>query len=185
MFIDNENCFTTGASSLVTPGFVPSQLMPTAIATTAFANVIDSGPLGGQNTQAPVVNAGRDWGMGYPAWLYVLVIAAPTSGGAATIDIQLVTSAAAALTSPTVMLDLTGGAVAYNAAGVFPAGRAFRVAMPRAGMFVTTLNPLGWKQFVGINWIVAGAVLTGGSVSAFLTRDIQDNVLYQAGFTLS
>lgn len=184
MFIDNENCFTTGASSLVTPGFVPSQAIPTAIATTALNNVIDSGPLGGQNTQAPVVNAGRDWGMGYPTWLYLLIIAAPTSGGAATIDIQLVTSAAAALSAPTVMLDLTGGAQAYNG-GKFAAGTAYRFAMPRAGMFVTSLNPLGWKQFVGVNVIVATAVLTGGTVSAFLTRDIQDNTIYQAGFTLS
>ena len=183
MFLDNENTFTTGASSIVTPGYVPSQAIPTAIATTALNNVIDSGPLGGQNTQAPVANLGRDWGMGYPTWLYLLVITAPTSGGAATIDIQLVTSAAAALTSPTVMLDLTGGAQTYNG-GTFAAGTAYRFAMPRAGMFVTSINPNGWKQYIGINWIVATAVLTGGVISAFLTRDIQDNVIYQAGFTL-
>lgn len=184
MIIDNENCFTTGASSLVTPGFVPSQAIPTAIATTALANVIDSGPLGGQNTQAPVANTGRDWGMGYPTWLYLLIIAAPTSGGAATIDIQLVTSATANLAAPTVMFDLTGGAQTFNG-GKFAAGTAFRFAMPRAGMFVTSLNPNGWKQFIGVNVIIATAVLTGGTVSAFLTRDIQDNVIYQAGFTLS
>lgn len=184
MFIDNENCFTTGASSLVTPGFVPSQADPTAIATTALNNVIDSGPLGGQNTQAPLANLGRDWGMGYPMWLYLLIIAAPTSGGAATIDIQLVSAAAASLASPNIMLDLTGGAQAFNG-GKFAAGTAYRFAMPRAGPFVTTLNPNGWKQFIGINWIVATAVLTGGTVCAFLSRDIQDNVIYQAGFTLS
>lgn len=184
MIIDNENCFTTGASSLITPGFVPSQLDPTPVATTALNNVIDSGPLGGQNTQAPVPNAGRDWGMGYPTWLYLLIVAAPTSAGAPTIDIQLVTSATSNLAAPTVMLDLTGGAQAFNG-GKFAAGTAYRFAMPRAGMFVTTLNPNGWKQFIGINWIVATAVLTGGSVSAFITRDIQDNVIYQAGFTLS
>src|SRR5271154_4142357 len=145
MFLDNENCFTTGASSLVTPGYVPSQADPTAIATTALNNVIDSGPLGGQNTQALVANAGRDFGMGYPTWLYVLLVTAPTSGGAATIDIQLVSSAAATLTSPTVMLDITGGAQSYNG-GKFAAGTAYRVAMPRAGQFVTTINPLGWLR---------------------------------------
>ena len=184
MFIDNENCFTTGASSLVTPGFVPSQNIPTAVATTALNNVIDSGPLGGQNTQAPVANKGRDWGMGYPTWLYLLIIAAPTSGGAATIDLQLVSSAAAALTSPNIMLDLTGGAQTFNG-GKFAAGTAYRFALPRAGMFVTALNPNGWLQFIGVNVIIATAVLTGGTVSAFLTRDIQDNLIYQAGFTLS
>ena len=184
MFIDNENCFTTGPSSLVAPGFVPSQAMPTAVATTALTNVIDSGPLGGQNTQAPVVNAGRDFGMGIPTWLYLLIVAAPTSGGSATIDIQLVSSAAAALTSPNVMLDLTGGAQAYNG-GKFAAGTAFRFSLPRFGPYVATINPNGWLRYIGINWIVGTAVLTGGTVSAFLTRDIQDNVLYQAGFTLS
>jgi hypothetical protein len=184
MFIDNENCFTTGASSLVTPGFIPSQLMPTAIATTALNNVIDSGPLGGQNTQAPVSNLGRDFGMGYPSWLYLLVTTAPTSGGAATIDIQLVSSAAAALTSPILMLDLTGGAQAYNG-GKFAIGTAYRFALPRFGPFVTTLNPSGWARYIGINFIVASAVLTGGALVAFLSRDIQDNVIYQAGFTLS
>jgi len=184
MFIDNENCFTTGASSLITPGFVPSQAIPTAVATTALNNVIDSGPLGGQNTQAPVANAGRDFGMGYPTWLYVLIVTAPTSGGSATIDLQLVSSAAAALTSPTVMLDLTSGAQAYNG-GKFAAGTAYRFAMPRAGQFVTTLNPNGWLRFIGVNVIIGTAVLTGGTICAFLARDIQDNVIYQAGFTLS
>ncbi len=168
----------------MTPGFVPSQADPTAIATTALANVIDSGPLGGQNTIAPVVNAGRDFGMGYPTWLYLLIVTAPTSGGAATIDIQLVSSAAPALTSPNVMLDLTGGAQSYNG-GKFAAGTAFRFALPRFGPFVTTINPTGWLRYIGINWINATAVLTGGTVCAFLTRDIQDNVLYQAGFSLS
>jgi hypothetical protein len=160
-------------------------LIPTAIATTALTNVIDSGPLGGQNTIAPVANAGRDWGMGIPMWLYVLITTAPTSGGSATIDLQLVSSAAASLTTPTVMLDLTGGAVAYNAAGRFTAGTAIRVMLPRAGAYVPTINPNGWLRYIGINVIIATAVLTGGAIVAFLTRDIQDNVLYQAGFTLS
>lgn len=184
MFIDNENCFTTGASSVITPGFVPSQAIPTAIATTALTNVIDSGPLGGQNTQAPVVNAGRDWGMGYPMWLYLAILAAPSSGGAATIDIQLVSSAATTLTSPNIMLDLTGGAATYNG-GKFAAGTAYRFALPRVGPFVTTINPNGWLRYIGINVIIATAVLTGGTLFAFLARDVQDNVLYQAGFTLS
>ena len=183
MFIDNENCFTTGASSLITPGYIPSQAIPTATGTTALNNVIDSGPLGGQNTQAPVVNAGRDFGMGIPTWLYLLIIAAPTSGGAATIDFQLVSSAAATLTSPNVMLDLTGGAQSYNG-GKFAAGTAYRFALPRFGPY-TANNTSGWLRYIGLNSIVATAVLTGGTISAFLTRDIQDNVIYQAGFTLS
>jgi hypothetical protein len=184
MYIDNENCFTTGPSSLVTPGFVPSQLMPTAVATTALTNVIDSGPLGGQNTIAQVPNAGRDFGMGYPAWLYVLITTAPTSGGSATIDMQLVSSAAASLTSPNVMLDLTGGAQAYNG-GKFAISTAFRFALPRFGPYNATTNTSGWLRYIGINFIVGTAVLTAGALVAFLTRDIQDNALYQAGYLVS
>lgn len=171
MFVDVENQFSTGGNAGQTlNGFV--------VATTALGNVIDSGPLGGQNT--PSQNAGRDWGVGYPAWLYLLFIAAPTSGGGATIDIQLVSSAAAALSAPNVMLDLTGGAVAFGNAK-FAAGAAFRVAMPRAGIGGTT----GWLRFLGLNFIVATAALTGGTVNAFLSRDIQDSLIYAAGFTVS
>lgn len=170
MFVDSENQLSTGGSAGQTlNGF--------ATATTALGNVIDSGPLGGQNT--PNTNVGRDWGVGYPAWLYLLFIStvAPTTG---TIDIQLVSSAAAALTSPNVMLDLTGGAIA-GTSPKFVAGAAFRVAMPRAGVGGTT----GWLRFVGVNFIVATSALTGGTVNCFLTRDLQDNLLYAAGYTVS
>jgi hypothetical protein len=171
MFIDNENQFTTGGTSgqSLSSGF--------NIGTTALGNVIDSGPLGGQNT--PNTNLGRDWGVGYPAWLYFLWVATivPTTG---TLDIQLVSSAAAALTSPNVMLDLTGGALA-GTSSKFVAGFAFRFAMPRAGIGGTT----GWLRFLGINMIVATSNLTGGTVNAFLSRDIQDNLLYAAGFTVA
>jgi hypothetical protein len=175
MFVDNENQFSTqGTAGQSLSGF--------AVGTTALANVIDSSPLGGQNT--PNTNAGRDFGMGYPAWLYLLFIAAPTSGGGATIDVQLVSSAAQALTSPNVMLDLTGGAQAYNG-GKFAAGTQYRIAMPRAGIYNATLNPSGWLRYIGVNFIVATAALTGGTVNCFLTRDNQDNVLQAAGFAVS
>lgn len=170
MFIDNENQFTTG-------GTAGQTLNGFNIGTTALGNVIDSGPLGGQNT--PNTNAGRDFGMGYPSWLYVLFVAIPVGVGA-TIDMQLVSSAAAALTSPNVMLDLTGGALAITSPKV-ATGAAFRVELPRAGIGGTT----GWLRFIGINLIVATANLTGGTLNAFLTRDIQDNLIYAAGFTVS
>lgn len=170
MFVDSENQFSTGGSAGQTINF--------GAGTTALGNVIDSGPLGGQNT--PSQNAGRDFGMGYPAWLVLLFVTAPTSGGAATIDLQLVSSASPALTSPNVMADLTGGALAYNG-GKFATGLRYAIAMPRAGVGGTT----GWLRYIGINFIVATAALTGGTVNAFLTRDLQDNVFYVAGFLVA
>lgn len=163
---------------------MPSQLLPTAVATTALTNVIDSGPLGGQNTQATVANAGRDFGMGYPMILYVVFPVAPTSGGSATIDLQIVSSAAASLTSPNVMYDITGGALAYNG-GKFSTTSFFKVFLPRSGPYNATSNTGGWLRYIGINVIIGTAVLTGGSIIAALVRDAQDNTLYQAGFTLS
>lgn len=170
MFIDNENQLTSGGTA--------GQSIAFGTGTTALGNVIDSGPVGGQNT--PNTNVGRDWGTGYPAWLYFLVVSGLTSGGAATVDLQLVSSAAAALTAPNIMLDLTGGAIAFNAAKL-ATGSAIRVAMPRAGIGGTT----GWLRFIGLNVIVATAALTGGVVNCFLSRDIQDNLLYAAGYTVS
>lgn len=171
MFIDNENQFTTG-------GTAGQSVAAFAAGTTALGNVIDSGPLGGQN--APNSNAGRDFGTGYPAWLYFLVTTT-IAQAANTTDIQLVSSAAAALTSPNVMLDLTGGAATVTANPKFAAGNAIRVAMPRAGIGGTT----GWLRFIGINFILVTTGFTAGVVNAFLSRDIQDNLLYAAGFTVS
>lgn len=171
MFVDQENQFTTG-------GTAGQSVAAFAAGTTALGNVIDSGPLGGQNT--PSQNAGRDWGVGYPAWLYFLVTTT-IAQAANTTDIQLVSSAAAALTSPNLMLSLTGGASTVTANAKFAAGNALRFAMPRAGIGGTT----GWLRFIGINFVLVTTGFTAGVVNAFLSRDIQDNLLYAAGFTVS
>ncbi len=171
MFIDTENSFTTG-------GTAGQSVAAFAAGTTALGNVIDSGPVGGQNT--PNSNAGRDWGVGYPAWLYFLVTTT-IAQAANTTDIRLVSSAAAALTSPNTMLSLTGGAATVTGNALFTAGNAIRVAMPRAGIGGTT----GWLRFVGINFVLVTTAFSAGVVQCFLSRDIQDNLLYAAGFTVS
>lgn len=167
IFVDNENQFSSG-------GTAGQTLAGFAVATTALANVIDSGPLGGQNT--PNTNVGRDFGMGYPAWIYLLFIAgvAPTTG---TVDIQLVSSASPALTSPNVMLDLTGGPIAGTSNKLANLS-ALRFPLPRAGVGGTT----GWLRYLGVNFIVATSALTAGTVNCFLTRDVQDNLFYAAGY---
>lgn len=171
MFVDSENQFTTGGSA-------GQSVAALTAGTTALGNVIDSGPLGGQNT--PSQNAGRDFGMGYPVWLYFLVVTG-FAQAANTTDIQLVSSAAANLSSPNVMLDITGGAIAITGSKFATSGNAVRVALPRAGIGGTT----GWLRFIGINFILVTTSFTAGVVNAFLARDIQDNLLYAAGFTVS
>jgi hypothetical protein len=171
MFVDNENQFSTG-------GTAGQSVAAFAAGTTPLGNVIDSGPLGGQNT--PNTNVGRDFGTGYPAWLYFLIITG-ISQAANTTDIQLVSSAAAALTAPNVMLDLTGGAMAITGSKFAVSGNAVRVAMPRSGLGGTT----GWLRFIGINFILVTTAFTTGVINAFLSRDIQDNLLYAAGFLVA
>lgn len=171
MFVDNENQFTTG-------GTAGQSVAAFTTGTTALGNVIDSGPLGGQNT--PNTNVGRDWGTGYPAWLYFLVVTAIAQASGTT-NIQLVSSAAAALSSPNVMLSLTGGAIAITGSLFATSGSAVRVAMPRAGIGGTS----GWLRYLGINFIIATTNYTAGVINAFISRDIQDNLLYAAGFTVS
>lgn len=171
MFVDNENQFTSG-------GTAGQSVAAFAAGTTALGNVIDSGPLGGQNT--PLSNAGRDFGMGYPVWLFFLVVTA-IAQAANTTDIQLVSSAAAALTSPNVMLDLTGGPIAVTGSKLAVTGTAIRIALPRAGVGGTT----GWLRFIGINFVLVTTSFTAGVINAFLSRDIQDNLLYVPGFTVS
>jgi hypothetical protein len=171
MFVDNENQFTTG-------GTAGQSVAAFTTGTTALGNVIDSGPLSGQNT--PNTNAGRDFGMGYPVWLFFLAVTgiAQASG---TTDIQLVSSAAATLSAPNVMLDLTGGAIAITGSKLATSGNAVRIEMPRAGVGGTT----GWLRYIGINFILVTTNYTAGVINAFLSRDIQDNLLYVPGFTVS
>lgn len=171
MFVDSENIFTTGGTS-------GQSVAAFAAGTTALGNVIDSGPLGGQNT--PLSNAGRDFGMGYPVWLFFLVVTA-IAQSANTTDIRLVSSAAATLTSPNTMVDLTGGPITVTGSNLATTGYAFRIAMPRAGIGGTT----GWLRYIGINFILTTTGYTAGVVYAFFSRDIQDNLLYVPGFTVS
>lgn len=171
MFIDSENIFTTG-------GTAGQSVAAFVAGTTALGNVIDSGPLGGQN--APSANAGRDWGVGYPAWLYFLTTTT-IAQAANTTDIQLVSSAAAALTSPNTMLSLTGGPITITGNAKTAAGAALRFAMPRSGIGGTT----GYLRFLGINFVIVTTNFSAGVVQCFLSRDIQDNLLYVAGFTVS
>lgn len=171
MIIDNENQFSTG-------GTAGQSVAAFAAGTTALGNVIDSGPLGGQNT--PNTNAGRDFGMGYPSWIYLLFITG-LAQAANTADIQLVSSAAAALTSPNVMLDLTGGPITVTANAKVATGAALRFELPRAGIGGTT----GWLRFIGVNFVLVTTAFTAGNVNCFLTRDIQDNLIYAAGFLVA
>jgi small basic protein len=65
------------------------------------------------------------------------------------------------------------------------AGKVYRYELPRLGVYQATLNPGGYQRYLGINAIVATAALTGGTLNAFMSRDVQDNTIFVAGFAVS
>jgi hypothetical protein len=168
VIIDVENQFSSGG--------LAGQGLAGFTGTVSLGNCIDSGPLGGQNTTTPSP-AGRDFGMGYPSWLYLLFVLAPVGAGA-TLDVQVVTSAAPGLTSPNVMLDLTG--VLPITSAKFATGAALRAQLPRGGIGGST----GWLRYIGVNFVVGSFTLSGGGVLCFLSQTIQDNLIYAAGYVV-
>jgi hypothetical protein len=174
MFLDSELTLSAGGTF--------GQAIPFAVGATALPNVVTYGPLGSVNNPNPPVNPqGWDWGR-VPQWLYLLFITQPTSLGSPTLDVQLVTADNTSLVSPTLMVDLTQGPQPLSA---FPAGRAIKVTLPRAGVYNASSNPGGWKMYMGLNFVVANAALTGGIVLAFMSTEPQDALIQAAGFTIS
>ncbi len=104
--------------------------------------------------------AGRDPGNGQPLWLVIQVDEAITSGGAATIQFRLASDDSATIhdTSSTEHLLTETFSVAQLAQGA-----QFPFALPISG--------LEYEQFLGVQAIIAGATVTGGAISAFLTLD--------------
>jgi hypothetical protein len=172
MFLDAENTFTSGGPA--------GQSLTGAISgNTVLANVIDSGPLGGQNTPAPpgqtapYANAGRDWGMGYPVWL-IIGFPQTVAPNTATVAFDVLSSASPTLSgTPNQMFHVpgaTGATLAPNIQGRFP--------FPRLGVGGT-----GWLRFLGVQ-MSSTAALTGGALFVGITRDPQDGTLYIIGYVV-
>lgn len=103
-------------------------------------------------------------GAGKPVYIVVQVNNAVTSGGAATVDFEVVSDATAALaTDGSSTRHLSTGPLALAALG---ANRFVLVAaLPQTG---------NYERFLGLVANVGTAALTGGTVSAFLTYDPPD-----------
>lgn len=95
--------------------------------------------------------------------VYLQVTTAVNSGGTATLQFQLVASAAAALTSPVVL----GETPAYTItdATVLPQGTVVKIT--------GDIGAVGGMQYLGLRQIVATAVLTAGAVTVGIVRDAQ------------
>lgn len=142
-------------------------------------NSYDTSPLGGYLTEITAadtqltgnVNTFRDLGGGEPMWLVIDFVTAVTSGGSATLDFQLITSATVALGTPTTMLDFT--ATAYT---TYTKGYRLFGKLPRS---------TAWLQWIGLQVVIGTAAVTAGSVVAWLGKDVDAVQLgYASGFSI-
>jgi hypothetical protein len=142
-------------------------------------NSYDTSPLGAYLTELTAadtqlsgnVNTGRDLGGGERIWLVIDYTTAVTSGGSATLDWQLITSASSTLSTPTTIIDFT--AIAYT---TFTKGYRQIMGLPRSTLYL---------QWLGLQVVVGTAAVTAGAVVAWLGKDIDADVLgYASGFSI-
>lgn len=142
---------------LLTVG-MPVALSTSAPATSKLGDAID------------LVVAGLDQGEGWPFYLCASVAVAATSGGAATLALQLVTADNEALTTNPVVHAVSP---TFALADLTPAGkRLLLLAIPKG---------IEYKRWMGLRQVVGTAAFTAGSVNAFFTLDPDNWRAYPEG----
>lgn len=107
------------------------------------------------------LSVARDIGNGQTIYLVVVVTTAFTSGGSATVNIQLASDASAAVaTDGSATVHWQTGALDYTDLTL---GKTFVVPLPLEGV--------AYERYLGILVVTATATTTAGSISAFLTPD--------------
>lgn len=121
----------------------------------------------------------RDIGPGFDLRFSITVDVAATAAGAATVTFQAISSAAAALTSPTILSQTDAIGKAELTAG----RRPIELIIPRS---VLAAQPIG-QRYLGIQYTVATGPLTAGSFTAGIVAGefVQDvGKVYPAGYAI-
>jgi hypothetical protein len=126
-------------------------------ATALSTNVIDIG-------------SARNIGAGDDLYLYIQTNTAAAAAGNATVNFQLQTSQAQALTSPVTVLD--SGAIPIASLG---ANSCLKLKLPTSPAF---------QEFLALNFLVTNGPLTAGAFSATITRNVDDSAVYPSGFNI-
>lgn len=117
----------------------------------------------------------RDVGAGEQVEVYFNVDTTVTAAGAATVNFQVITSAAAALTSPTILAQTDAIPKASLTAGV-----RFAIQVPRA-----QLTEKG-QRYLGVQYTVATGPLTAGAFSSGIVLDYGDSTKsYTSGYSVT
>lgn len=130
------------------------------------------------STNTVDLGVARDLGPGEPLEAVVTVDASVTAAGAGTVTFQVITSAAAALTSPTIVAQTDAIGKAELTAGRKP----IRIRISPA---VLIAQPVG-QRYLGLQYTIGTGPLTGGSFTASIVQLGQDiNKNHASGFTVA
>jgi hypothetical protein len=119
----------------------------------------------------------RDIGQGQSLYVVIGVDEAATSAGATTVTFQVINSASAALSSPTILVQTDAIGKAELTLGRKP----IVVQIPSA---ILNAQPVG-QRYLGLQYTVATGPLTAGKFTATVTmEDPGVNKNYASGFTV-
>lgn len=127
-------------------------------ATAASTDVIDLGPIKGNR---------RDIGVGEPLEFWANVNTTATAAGAATVNIQLQTSAD---NSTWVTL--------------FDSGALALASLTAGKRVLSTKVPAGVLKYLRANYVVGTGPLTAGAFTAGINLDVDANTFYASGITV-
>ncbi len=165
MIID-QNLILSGSANA--NGAWTGQSIAASAGTIVSTNVIDKAPLAG--------NQVADWGAGEDIDVSISVLTAITSGGAATVQFQLVEADDAAISS-NVQVVSESAAYAYTE---LTTGKQVVLGYPRS-------TPRTAKRYLAVRYVIGTAATTGGTVIAALVNDVQDPAgrTFASGFSVA
>lgn len=155
MIMDKENLLSDQQSLVLAAG------------THLASNVMDlgaPGTLGGYThaTTGATASIEADYAKGVGGELVVQMTQTATSGGAATLQVQIISDDDSAMGSPTVLASSAAIPLAS-----LTAGYQFRVALPEIGIT---------ERYLSVQYVIGVAALTAGKVTAGLVLDRQAHV---------
>lgn len=115
----------------------------------------------------PATGQNRDIGLGEELFFVATVDTTATSGGAATLVLNLITDDNSAMASPAIVYSTAAIPVATLVAGY----RICAVALPIEGV--------AYERYLGISQTTGTAAFTAGKINAFLTKDVAKWRAYQ------
>ena len=167
MILDN---LLTVSGAISAAGVISGQLV-TSLGNTVSTNTIDL-------ANATSNNQTSDFGQGTELEIEISILQTLTSGGAATVQFQLIQATDAALTTSIDVINQTD-AIAF---ATLTAGTLVALHWDRAA-------PLAPKRYIGVRYVVGTAALTNGTGQFFASvgKNIQDvrNIYLRSGFSIS